>query len=42
VRVVLEGEGKDWEWLGWWLGGIWEEVGGSLSCAAGVLWALVA
>jgi len=19
LRVVLEGMGKDWEWLGWWL-----------------------
>ena len=21
LRVVLEGQGKDWEWLGWWLAG---------------------
>ena len=25
LRVALEGQGKDWEWLGWWLD--WEGVG---------------
>ena len=27
MRVVLEGWGKDWEWLGWWLGGKGWEIG---------------